>query len=392
VRVLIDYRPALRERSGAGEYTHQLVKALLAVRASDGTARLEVSLFSSSWKDRLAGAGPAELAGASIVDRRVPVRVLNFAWHRLGWPPAELLARRRLDVTHSSHPLLLPARDAAQVITIHDLNFLTHPERTRAEIRRDYPALVADHARRADRILVPSRFTAREIERRLDIGADKVSLCPPGAPDWTPRGAAPAGGYILFVGTLEPRKNVGALLDAYEQLARTRSGARLPELVLAGHAADGSHAWLDRIARAPLAGLVRRVGYVDPARRRELYAGARLLVMPSFEEGFGLPVLEAMTLGVPVVASDRGALPEVLGDAGPLVDPERPSEMAAAIAKILDDEPFAAGCARVGVARSREFRWDRTAAQVCQAYGEAIERRSHASRTKGRALFGRTVT
>ena len=98
-----------------------------------------------------------KLAGATIIDRRVPVKVLNFAWHRLEWPAAETLARAQFDVTHSSHPLLLPARDAAQVVTIHDLNFLAHPERTRAEIRRDYPALVRSHAQRADRVVVPSR-------------------------------------------------------------------------------------------------------------------------------------------------------------------------------------------------------------------------------------------
>ena len=92
MRVLIDYRPALRERSGVGEYTHQLAKALLASRSGGGRrrARSTLTLFSSSWKDRLTL--PPELAGAAIVDRRVPVRVLNFAWHRLGWPPVEMLA------------------------------------------------------------------------------------------------------------------------------------------------------------------------------------------------------------------------------------------------------------------------------------------------------------
>jgi hypothetical protein len=92
----------------------------------------------------------------------VPVSVLNFAWHRLGWPGAETLAGARFDVTHSMHPLLLPARHAAHVITIHDLNFLTHPDRTRAEIRRDYASLVRDHALRADRVIVISHFTAQE--------------------------------------------------------------------------------------------------------------------------------------------------------------------------------------------------------------------------------------
>lgn len=372
MRVLIDYRPALRERTGAGEYTHQLVHALTTEYGANGRHALEVSLFSSSWKDRLVDVG--ELGPVSVVDRRVPVRVLNLAWHRLEWPPAELLTGRRYDVTHSSHPLMLPARHAARVVTIHDLNFLAHPERTRAEVRRDYPALARRHAQRADRILVSSAFTAGEVERTLEIPKERIVVCPPGAPDWPARRVPPANGYVLFVGTLEPRKNVGGLLDAYEQLTRSRP---IPELVLAGRATEDARPWLDRIARAPLAGVVRHVGYFDPSKRRELYEGARLLVLPSFEEGFGFPVLEAMTIGVPVVAARRGSLPEVLGDAGLLVDPDRPAEIADAIARLAGDEALAAECAARGVARSRGFRWDVTARAVYEAYRQAIDHHAH---------------
>jgi glycosyltransferase involved in cell wall biosynthesis len=372
VRVLIDYRPALRERSGVGEYGHQLSRALIAAHAHDAAAQpLELTLFSSSWKDRLAI--PPELAGAAAVDRRVPVRVLNFAWHRLGWPAAEALAGARFDVTHSLHPLLLPARDAAQVVTIHDLNFLTHPDRTRAEIRRDYVSLARSHALRADRVIAVSQFTAGEVERRLGVAPDRITVCSPGAPDWTPRAATPANGYVLFFGTLEPRKNVGGLLDAYEKLIGR--AVRVPELVLAGKATEESRPWLERIARTPLAGHVRHIGYVDPANRRTLYEGARFLVQPSFEEGFGIPVLEAMTLGVPVVAANRGALPEVLGDAGPLVDPENVDALASAIERMIDDEAFAAAAAAKGVERARLFNWDRTARRVYEAYQQAIEQR-----------------
>jgi glycosyltransferase involved in cell wall biosynthesis len=385
VRVLIDYRPALRERSGSGEYTHQLVTALLASSpAARPSPALELTLFSSSWKDRLAPA--ADLAGAAIVDRRIPVRLLNLAWHRLGWPPAETLAGGAFDVTHSSHPLLLPARNAAQVITIHDLNFLTHPERTRREIRRDYPALTREHAHRADAVLVPSEYTAGEVERLLDLPRERMTVCPPGAPNWTPRATAPAGGYVLFFSTLEPRKNVGGLLDAYERLIASRTGAGLkavpglPDLVLAGKATADAQPWLDRIARPPLLGHVRHIGYVDADDRRALYEGARLLVQPSFDEGFGMSVLEAMSLGVPVVASNRGSLPEVVGDAGPLVDPDQPDALAHAIARVLDDDGFASACAEKGLARARTFRWATTALRVYDTYREAINRRAQAAR------------
>jgi glycosyltransferase involved in cell wall biosynthesis len=389
VRVLIDYRPALRERSGVGEYTHQLVKALL----STVTRPLDLTLFSSSWKDRLAPA--ADLAGAAGVDRRVPVRLLNLLWHRFEWPPAEALAGRRFDVTHSLHPLLLPARDAAQVITIHDLNFLSHPERTRAEIRRDYPALARAHAQRADAVLVPSAFTAADVERQLGVHRDRIAICPPGAPDWAPRSALPNPGYVLFFGTLEPRKNVGGLLDAYERLlgSQAKAGSRevgphegfgrtytLPELVLAGKAPDEARGWLNRISQPPLAGSVRHIGYVDPSDRQALYTGARMLVVPSFDEGFGLPVLEAMTVGVPVLAANRGSLPEVLGAAGPLVDPDRPDDIAAGIARLLQDEAYTAACVARGLARASEFRWDRTAARVYDTYQQAIDRRARRAR------------
>jgi glycosyltransferase involved in cell wall biosynthesis len=401
VRVLIDYRPALRERSGVGEYTHELVKALLAVYSPGGAApALDLSLFSSSWKDRLAPA--AELAGAVIVDRRVPVRLLNLSWHRLGWPPAEMLGGGAYDVTHSLHPLLLPARAAAHVVTIHDLDFLSHPERTRAEVRRDYPALAREHAHRADAILVPSAYTAGEVERVLGVAPDRLTICPPGAPDWVPRPASPKRGYVLFFSTLEPRKNVVGLLDAYERLLSAASTAKaapyergtadaatndpayvgrsfrgaIPELVLAGKATEDARAWLERLERPPLKGLVRHVGYIEPDKRRALYEGARLLVQPSFEEGFGMPVLEAMSLGVPVVAANRGSLPEVVGDAGPLVDPERPADIANAIAQVLFDDEYAAACVSRGLVRARSYRWDRTARRVFGAYRQAIERRA----------------
>jgi glycosyltransferase involved in cell wall biosynthesis len=371
VRVLIDYRPALRERTGAGEYTHELTAALLARARADATHSLSVALFSSSWKDRLQRA--PELCGARRVDLRIPVRVLNLFWHRFEWPTAETLARRPFDIVHSSHPLLLPAREAAQVITIHDLDFLAHPERTRAEIRRDYPGLVRAHASRADVVIVPSRFTAGEVERLLGVSAERIAVCAPGAPDWTPRARGPRDGYMLFLSTLEPRKNIGTLLDAYERLLAGPTPP--PPLVLAGRARPEAAAWLDRIARPPLAGRVSHLGYVDPAEREAIYAGARLFVMPSFDEGFGLPVLEAMTAGVPVVAANRGALPEVLGGAGVLVNPDDAADVAEGLRRVYDDEGLASACVAHGLARAGQFRWSETAARACDAYRCGLQRR-----------------
>ena len=379
MRVLIDYRPALRERTGVGEYVFQLARALLtAYGPAARETPLQLTLFSSSWKDRLDA--DAAIAGASIVDRRVPVGVLNALWHRLGWPAAETLTGVPFDVAHSPHPLLVPARSAAQVVTIHDLYFLSHPEGSMAEVRRDYPALARQHAHRADHIIVPSQATALDVQRRFEVDAARISVCPHGRPPWPAREGAPAHGYVLFLGTLEPRKNVGGLLDAYERLLgqrQARRGPAVPELVLAGKASEQAAAVLERIRKPPFAGLVRHIGYVDPARRRELYEGACLLVQPSFEEGFGLPVLEAMTIGVPVVAANRGGLPEVLGDAGLLVDPEDPDAMAAAIDRLLTDEATIAASVSKGVLRSKQFDWHHAAHGVYAAYRRAIEHHAH---------------
>jgi glycosyltransferase involved in cell wall biosynthesis len=381
MRVLMDYRPALRERSGVGEYAYQLARALLAAFPPTADQSLELTLFSSSWKDRFDH--ETDIDGARRVDRRVPVSLLNLAWHRLEWPTAETLTGAQYDVAHSPHPLLLPSRSAARVVTIHDLYFLTHPERAQAEVRRDYPALTRDHAHRADQIIVPSRFTSLEVQGKLEVPADRISVCPHGRPDWLPRAnPLPTDGYVLFLGTLEPRKNLGGLLDAYERLIGRVSSSparRKPELVVAGRATDEAAPWLERISKPPFQGAVRYIGYVDPAERRALYEGARLLVQPSFEEGFGFPVLEAMTLGVPVVAANRGALPELLGDAGVLVEPEDTDQIASAIDQMLEDDALASACAARGLARARQFDWQRTAQGVYCAYHAAIERRQCAS-------------
>lgn len=381
MRIVIDYRPALRARTGVGEYIHHVAGALA------GQGIDEVTLFSSSWKDRLAP--PAgQLARARMIDRRVPVSVLNFAWHRLEWPSIESMTGGSYDVAHSAHPLLLPSRAAASVITIHDLHFLTHPERTSREVRRDYPALVASHAQRADRIIVSSKFAAGEVQQHLGVAANRIAVCPAGAPTWHAGPAsASESGYILFLGTLDPRKNVGGLLEAYGRLrART---AQAPRLVLAGHAGEDAKSWLDTMARPPLAGHVEHTGYVPENRREEILKGAQMFVLPSFEEGFGLTALEAMSAGVPVVASNRGSLPEVVGDAGLLIDPDDVESLVDAMARLARDPELRAVCAQRGLERSREFNWDRTGRDVRRAYEDAIamhRARANPSRARGGEL------
>ena len=378
MRVLLDYRPALRAPTGVGAFIHHLAAALADPDlGGPGGEPVEVTLFSSSWKDRLGTVADRGLpATVATVDRRIPVRLLNVAWHRAEWPPIEALTGRQFDVVHSPHPLLLPARRAAQVVTIHDLDFLRHPGRAWGEVRRDYPALARRHARRAAHVVVPSRYTADEVVRRLGIPRERIAICPNGAPPWKPRAAPPETGHLLFVGSLAPRKNVAGLLAAYARLVERRAAP--PELVLAGGAApDGADAdWRRALDDPRLAGRVRRTGYVDAAMLRSLYANACALVLPSLDEGFGLPALEAMTLGVPVVASNRGALPEVVGEAGLLVDPTDPAALADALGRILDDPALGARCAARGPVQARAFDWRTSARALRAAYRRAIEART----------------
>jgi glycosyltransferase involved in cell wall biosynthesis len=376
VRIVIDYRPALRARTGVGEYIHQVAAALARAGGDD------ITLFTSSWKDRPADDLSNDVPGARIVDRRLPVHALNWTWHRLGWPAIEALAGGEYDIAHSPHPLLLPSRSAAQIVTVHDLYFMSHPEGTSREIRRDYPGLAGAHARRADRIIVSSSFAAGEVRRFLKIASDRISICPAGAPEWkNPPARMDSGGYILFMGTLDRRKNVGGLLDAYERLLS--STRNVPTLTMAGRAGPDGEQWLRRIAQPPLAGHVEYTGYVPADMRESLFKGAQVFVLPSFEEGFGLPVLEAMSAGVPVVASNRGSLPEVVGDAGILIDPDDPGSLTAAMTRILSDPSLRTTCAHRGLNRARRFTWTQTARDVRRTYHDALRERGVPSEQGG---------
>ncbi len=197
--------------------------------------------------------------------------------------------------------------------------------------------------------------------------------CHNGAPEWTARAHVPADGPVICVGTLEPRKNIGGLLDAWTHLID--GGCRVP-LLLAGGAPSSAAPLLDRLTQPPLAGVVRHVGYLEEGDRRAFYERARLLVLPSFDEGFGIPAVEAMAAGVPVVVSRRGALPEVCGDAAVYVDPDDPRGMAAAIAELLADPERLEDLRQRGVARARQFSWTSSAERLWKAYADAVDRRS----------------
>lgn len=368
MRVLVDYRPALRARTGAGAYVHGMVHAY-AARSAD-----RVTVFSSSWKDRVAP-GTAAALGARVVDRRVPVRWLNYMWHRREWPPIEWLAGPA-EVVHAGHPLLIPASKAAQVVTVHDLYFLSNTAATQAEIRRDYAELARAHARRADAVVTSSAYTRDMLVARFELDPSAVHLVRPGAPAWTRLGRephVPRDGYVLFIGTLDSRKNLGVVLDAYEHLAAQHR--RVPRLVVAGGAGAGGDVWLDRVRREPLKASVTYRGYVPEPQREALFEGARAVVLPSWDEGFGLPALEAMAAGIPVVVSNRGALPEVVGTAGIQVDPDDADGWADALERLAHDDQWARDRGAAGLQQAKAFDWSDAAQALERAYQASVERR-----------------
>ena len=371
VRLLMDYRPALRERTGVGEFAHELVKALSG-RTRNGV-NAEVTIFTSSWKDRPAAHVAVEMPAVKIADVKVPVHALMWAWNRLEWPPVEWLAGDH-DVVHSQSPLLIPAARAAQVVTVHDLDFLRHPEQMAAEMRRDFPVLARRHASRADAVIVPSHYAAGEVRRELELPASRVHVCPLGRPHWAAAIAARRqrrhGTHILFIGTLSLRKNVGTLLEAYARLRAQVPDA--PALVLAGHRTPASARWEARCEQPPLRGHVTMTGYVDTEQRIDLYTDAVMLVLPSYEEGFGLPVLEAMACGVPVIVSSRGSLPEVAGDAATPIDPDDADGFAAQMRALLDPRAAAIAAER-GLAQASRYSWDACADAAMRAYASAME-------------------
>jgi len=366
LRILLDYRPALRQRTGVGEYAHHLAEAMVA---RSGRNR-SVTLFSSSWKDRLP---PNAVPGAGRLDLPIPVRLLNLAWHRAGWPPVETLGSDA-EVVWSLHPLLMPSKWAAQVVTIHDLFFLDHPEATSAEVRRDYPALAARHAQTADAVIVISEYTRDLVISRLGVPQEKITVCYPGAPRWHPRSEPSSPGPILHLGTIEPRKNVGAIIKAYRALVERDPG--VPPLLFAGRMTVPEETILSADDKAILRDRVLFFGYVTDEQRKRLYREASLLVMASTDEGFGIPALEAMTIGLPVVAAKRGSLPEVVGDAGILVDADDANALADAMRQLLREAELRRALVDRGFERAKRFNWDHSAGLLLDAFRDAIARRA----------------
>jgi glycosyltransferase involved in cell wall biosynthesis len=306
------------------------------------------------------------------------IRTLYPSWALTGRPVLpETLASA--DVVHAPSSAAVPPTGRGQrlVVHVHDLAFLRFPSLFPSTWRVLFRLGLRRAARSADAVIVPSGSTAADLERLTDLAADRIHVVPHGVTlpqiPVDPRG--PLGGieaprpYVLFVGTLEPRKNLVRLVRAYRRAAA--SGEAPHALILAGPIGWNSEP-LHRELRAPGAGRVILTGEVSAEDLDALYRGASAFVYPSLYEGFGLPVLEAMARGIPVIASSTSSLPEVAGDAAILVDPRSVEGLAEAIGRLLTDRAEAERLAAAGRARAESYSWERTARQTLAVYRGVI--------------------
>ena len=312
-----------------------------------------------------------------------PIRIF---WEQVVQPFA--LRKERVDLLHALAfvtPLLSPC---PSVVTVYDLSFLLYPESFKCSKRFYLGLFTRLSARRARRIIAISESTRRDVVRLLGVSPEKVEVVYCGIDDafrplppqsWRERGEVAAfrskrglpERFILFVGTIEPRKNVGRLIEAYGRLrSASRGGVRL--------VIGGAKGWFyeDVFARVEELGLEGEVmfpGYIPVSELPLWYNAAELFVYPSLYEGFGLPPLEAMACGTPVVTANTSSLPEVVGDAGLTVDPLDVEGLAEAMRRVLDNEALRQEMKVRGLQRAKDFSWTKTAQETVQVYRRAME-------------------
>ena len=377
LRVGVSALSLLMPHTGIGSYTRNLGNELLAMDGVD--ARF---FYGYGWSAEVRQAG---LSGAATLRTSLLKLIPRPYWlARLGVQQRCFTSGARklaFDVYHE--PAFFPFRFAGTtVITIHDLSPLRHPQTHPIERVRQFEKRLPWAAGVAAKIIVDSHFVKREVMDLLGIDENRIRPVHLGVgAEYHPRPPAATearlaayglvhGGYVLAVGTLEPRKNLVEALEAHAQMSQAQR-QRFP-LVIAGPKGWLAEALEKRIAAAERRREVRWLGYVPSADLPLLYAGARLLVYPSLYEGFGLPVLEAMASGVPVVASNRASLPEVAGDAAVMIEPGDAARLRDAMLRLLEDEREATHRATLGLVQAARFSWRACADQTLRVYREAL--------------------
>ncbi|MEO8594247.1 MAG: glycosyltransferase family 1 protein [Candidatus Solibacter sp.] len=281
---------------------------------------------------------------------------------------AEPLGPRSAALFHGLNQRLprLPMRCA--VATFHDL-FVMTGEYSSAEFRTRFTGQAREAAARADAVIAVSAFTRDQVVALLGVPAARVhvvhhgirSLAQGGGQDGAPARESPPQ-VVLNVGAIQKRKNIARLVEAFEGLPDTW------QLVLAGSHGYGAAGILERIERSPARQRIRVTGYVSPAELAGWYRRATIFAFPSLDEGFGMPVLEAMAAGIPVITSDRSALPEVAGDAALLVDPEDTDALRHALCRLAADSDLRRDLVRRGIERAQNFTWEKAVGQTWDVY------------------------
>ncbi len=373
LRIGFDATAAVRQGGGIGRYTRELLRALAA---ADAASDYRLFFASRSVVHPL----PSLPSNFRVTHLPVDDIWLVRVWQRARLPLPVNWLTGPIDLFHSPDFTLPPvARGTRTLLTIHDLSFIRDPESATPVLRNYLNAVVPRSVARADYVLADSQATRDDLAELYRTPAEKISVLYSGVhesfqPTTDPTALAAVreryrlgdAPFVLAVGTLQPRKNYARLIQAFAHLPH--SPTTRYDLVIAG-----GKGWLyDSIfAEVDQLGLRERVifpGFVADADLPALYSAARVLAYPSVYEGFGLPMLEAMACGTPVVTSTASCLPEVAGDAALLVPPTDVDALAAALDRALADEALRADLIAKGLARARQFTWDKSARQLLDIY------------------------
>ncbi len=373
MRIGIDASLVVGERAGVGFYTASLIEALAKADSRNQYILYPFfyHIFDPRYKE-LTAPGP----NFSVRFHGLPERLTRYLWYRSGLPRHRLLGS--VDVLHST-TYCCPRRHSGRlVMTIYDVSFLHYPEHHTEANRVHCLEGTMEGAVRADRIIAISEHTKRDLVEYFNVPDDRIVVTHLAArPAFQPRPAVEARAhvlgnygleppYVLSVGTVEPRKNIRLLIDAYCSLpGEIRS--RYPLVIAGGKgwlSSDIHQAVVERGAESS----VRFLGYVPESDLPWLYCGAACFVYPSLYEGFGLPPLEAMASAVPVVTSNTSSLPEVVGEAGLLIDPKDVADLRSALIRVITDANLRGEMSEKGLKRAARFSWAKTAAETLEVY------------------------
>jgi glycosyltransferase involved in cell wall biosynthesis len=367
MKIGIDFTSAARERAGIGRYARELIRALARV---DHTNRYVLFVPRDAYPDLI----PFDWAPNFSI-RRAPLteRYLAALWHRARVPfPIEIFIGA-VDVFYSPDFLLPPTFAARQVVTVHDLSYVRVPECFPAPLLNYLNRAVPPSLARATMILADAASTQRDLIEVYGIPREKIRVlysgveprfCPDVPPAARARVQTLTRGkpYLLAVGTLQPRKNYVRLLHAFARLLpNLQSPISNLQLIIAGARGWMYEEIFETVARLNLQDRVVFTEFVADDDLPALYAGAMLFVYPSLYEGFGLPVIEAMACGTPVVCSNTSSLPEVAGDAALYFDPRAVDALVHALSHALTDASLCATLRARGLARAKQFTWDHAA-------------------------------